>query len=134
MQECCCEFVLPKGTAKCGLVWMHGLGDDESGWADMLEEEFRVPGTLGSCKFILPRAPRQRSSCNDGEVLTSWFDIQGLPISKKSAPHHGCSIEEALTSCGRVHAAIDKLVSDGIPARNILVGGFSQGGAMATWL
>lgn len=110
---------------------MHGLGDDESGWADMLEDEFMVPAALGPCKFILPRAPRQRSSRNDGEILTSWFDISRLPISHRSAPHHGCSIEEALSSCGRVHAAIDKLVDEGIPPQNIVVGGFSQGGAMA---
>ncbi len=129
-QECYTEFVLPKGKATCGLVWMHGLGDTEEGWADMLEEDFRFP--LGTCKFILPRAPRQRSTCNDGEVLTSWFDIARLPLNHRSAPHHGCSLEEALSSCGRVHAAIDKLVSDGIPAEKIVVGGFSQGGAMAT--
>lgn len=109
---------------------MHGLGDTEEGWADMLEEDFRFP--LGTCKFILPRAPRQRSTCNDGEVLTSWFDIARLPLNHRSAPDHGCSLEEALSSCGRVHAAIDKLVSDGIPAEKIVVGGFSQGGAMAT--
>ena len=108
------------------------MGDDESGWADMLEDEFMVPAALGPCKFILPRAPRQRSSRNDGEILTSWFDISRLPISHRSAPHHGCSIEEALSSCGRVHAAIDKLVDEGIPPQNIVVGGFSQGGAMAT--
>lgn len=109
------------------------MGDDESGWADMLEDEFRVPTVHGPCKFILPRAPRQRSSCNDGEILTSWFDMARLPISRRSSPLHGCSLEEALSSCGRVHAAIDELVTEGIPAENILVGGFSQGGAMATW-
>ena len=134
-QECSTEFVLPKGKARCGIVWMHGLGDTEEGWADMLEEEFRVPSACGPCKFILPRAPRQRSSCNDSNITTSWFDIADLPISRKQRlAHHGCSLEEALASCGRVHAAIDKLISEGIPAERIMVGGFSQGGAMAPWL
>lgn len=123
------EFTLPKGKATCGLVWMHGLGDTEEGWAEMLEDDFKP--TQGSCKFILPRAPRQRSTCNGGEVLTSWFDIRRLPISRKTAPHHGCSLDEGFASCGRVHAAIDKLLSEGIPSERILVGGFSQGGAMA---
>lgn len=122
------EFTLPKGKATCGLVWMHGLGDTEEGWAEMLEDDFK---TKGSCKFILPRAPRQRSTCNGGEVLTSWFDIRRLPISRKTAPHHGCSLDEGFASCGRVHAAIDKLLSEGIPSERIMVGGFSQGGAMA---
>ena len=34
-------------------------------------------------------------------------------------------------SCGRVHAAIDKLVEEGIPPQRIVVGGFSQGAALA---
>merc|ERR1712217_49994 len=34
-------------------------------------------------------------------------------------------------SCGRVHDAIEKLVSEGVPPERIVVGGFSQGGAMA---
>ncbi|CAJ1350264.1 unnamed protein product [Effrenium voratum] len=81
---------------------------------------------------MLPRAPRRRCSCNDGEVVTSWFDIARLPISAKSRKHHhGCSMEEAVTSCGRVHAAIDALMAEGIPPERIVVGGFSQGGAMA---
>lgn len=40
-------------------------------------------------------------------------------------------MEEAVTSCGRVHAAIDALMAEGIPPERIVVGGFSQGGAMA---
>ncbi|CAK9000421.1 unnamed protein product [Durusdinium trenchii] len=130
-KECLTEFVLPKGRATCGLVWMHGLGDDEEGWADMLEDNFRVPAACGSCKFVLPRAPRQPSSCNGGDVTTSWFDIADLPISRKSSAPYGCSLEEALSSCGRVHAAIDKLIAEGIPSERIMVGGFSQGGSMA---
>ena len=130
---CFTEFVRPSSAAepRCGLVWMHGLGDTEKGWADTLRKHFRVP--CGPCKFILPRAPTQRSSCTGGDFSTSWFDIADLPVSQKthSFAHHGCSLEEALSSCGRVHAAIDQLITEGIPAERIMVGGFSQGGAMA---
>ncbi|CAK9002806.1 Probable carboxylesterase Os04g0669500 [Durusdinium trenchii] len=98
---CFTEFVRPSSAAepRCGLVWMHGLGDTEKG----------------------------------GDFSTSWFDIADLPVSQKthSFAHHGCSLEEALSSCGRVHAAIDQLITEGIPAERIMVGGFSQGGAMA---
>ena len=117
---------------------MHGLGDDESGWADALEDSFDLKGlkSSGSCRFILPRAPRQRVTCNGGETMTSWFDFLKLPLSASDAEKSdnlGCSMEEAVASCGRVHAAIDTLVGEGIPAERIVVGGFSQGGAMASW-
>ncbi|CAE7181858.1 unnamed protein product [Symbiodinium pilosum] len=131
-KECYTTFVLPKGKPSCGLVWMHGLGDDESGWADALEETFDVKGLRGaSCRFLLPRAPRQRVTCNGGSVMTSWFDFQKLPLSADDAAKFGCSLEEAVASCGRVHAAIDTLIAEGIPAERIAVGGFSQGGSMA---
>ena len=112
---------------------MHGLGDDESGWADALEESFDLKALKGaSCRFILPRAPKQRCTCNGGAVMTSWFDFQKLPLSAGDADNPGCSLGEAVASCGRVHAAIDMLISEGIPAERIAVGGFSQGGAMAS--
>ncbi|CAE7292799.1 unnamed protein product [Symbiodinium natans] len=138
-KDCYTSFVLPKGKPTCGLVWMHGLGDDESGWADALEESFDLKGlkaldasgTSGSCRFMLPRAPRRRVTCNGGATMPSWFDFLKLPLSATDADNYGCSLEEAIASCGRVHAAIDMLVSEGIPAERIMVGGFSQGGAMA---
>jgi len=125
------SFVLPKGKAKCGLIWIHGLGDTEEGWADGLEDDFRVSPKAGPCRFLLPRAPVQMVTCNEGRT-TSWFDIDKLPLRDTDAPpHHGCSLEQALASCGRVHAAIEKLIEEGIPPERIVVGGFSQGGAMA---
>jgi len=125
------SFVLPKGAPRCGLVWMHGLGDTEEGWADILEEDFQVSRQAGPCKFILPRAPVQHVTCNE-ERTTSWFDMATLPLdASDDPPRHGCSMEQALASCGRVHGAIEKLKEEGIPAERIAVGGFSQGGAMA---
>jgi len=125
-------FVMPRGRARCGLVWMHGLGDTEEGWTDNLEEEFTVLRDVGPCKYILPRAPVQSVTCNDGDRTTSWFDMKKLPLkSDYLPPRHGCSLEQALASCGRVHEAIQKLVDEGIPPERIVVGGFSQGGAMA---
>jgi len=125
-------YVLPKGKANCGLVWMHGLGDTEEGWTDGLEEDFPIQKHLGSCRFILPRAPVQSVTSNDGDRLTSWFDFKKLPLKASDGPpRFGCSLEQALASCGRIHDAIDKIVAEGVPPERIVVGGFSQGGAMA---
>lgn len=111
---------------------MHGLGDTEENWTDTLEDDFAVARELGPCHFFLPRAPTQSVACNGGDRTTSWFDMRKLPLHAKDLkPRHGCSLEQALASCGRVHAAIDRLVAAGIAPAQIVVGGFSQGGAMA---
>lgn len=64
--------------------------------------------------------------------LAHQFDMRKLPLgSGDQPPRHGCSLEQAVASCSRVHAAIDLLVDEGIPPERIVVGGFSQGGAMS---
>lgn len=126
------QFTVHEGQARCGLVWMHGLGDTEEGWAIPLEDSFNVSAEIGPCHFFLPRAPERKVTCHDGDESTSWFDMTKLPLhAKDTPPRHGCSLEEALAACGCIHAAIDRLIAEGIPPAQIVVGGFSQGGAMA---
>merc|ERR1711972_914809 len=59
--------------------------------------------------------------------------IQRLPIcAQYDPPNHGCSVQQAEASAVRIRQIIDGLIeNDGIPADRIVVGGFSQGGAMA---
>jgi len=127
---------IPEGAKKpsCGIVWMHGLGDTEHGWSS-ITEELNLPKKLGACRYVLPRAPVQHVTCN-GEKDTSWFDMADLPIGAKSTgpckpPRYGCSLDEALKSCARIHGAIKSLEEQGVPPERIVVGGFSQGGAMS---
>eukprot|EP00933_Yihiella_yeosuensis_P024739 TRINITY_DN19178_c0_g1_i1.p1 TRINITY_DN19178_c0_g1~~TRINITY_DN19178_c0_g1_i1.p1 ORF type:complete len:267 (-),score=41.04 TRINITY_DN19178_c0_g1_i1:227-976(-) len=125
------SFTLPHGASgppRCGVVWMHGLGDTEAGWFENLKGALEIPASIGPCKFILPRSPTQAVSINSGQKMTSWFDMKVLPLE---APSRSCCLDEALASCHRVHRAVESLEQDGIPPERILIGGFSQGGAMS---
>ena len=57
--------------------------------------------------------------------MPAWSDIFGLDPSAKEDT---AGFEE---SFARVKSIIDKTIASGIPASNIVVGGFSQGGAVA---
>lgn len=59
---------------KFTLIWLHGLGDTAHGFSDDFADEHLglVPAT---CKVVLPTAPIRAVTCNDGENMTSWYDI-----------------------------------------------------------
>ncbi|KAK7590218.1 hypothetical protein V9T40_001831 [Parthenolecanium corni] len=64
-------------------------------------------------------------SLNNGFKMPAWFDIKGLDIS---AAEDVEGIKKATTY---VHSLIEKEISEGIPSERIMIGGFSQGGALA---
>lgn len=57
--------------------------------------------------------------------MPAWFDIKGLDIN---SPEDSNGIA---TATAFVHNLIEKEISEGIPSDRIIVGGFSQGGALA---
>ena len=102
------------------VVWMHGLGDTAHGWAGlmpMLE--------LEDTKFVLPTAPERSITLNAGYVMPGWSDIYSLSDSSEEDRE---GFEE---SARRVTELIKAEVDKGVPSENIIVGGFSQGGALA---
>ena len=59
---------------------------------------------------------------------TSWFDVRTWPISKEE-PEAPAGMD---ASVRMIHTMLDTIVAeDGIPADQIVVGGFSQGGSLA---
>mmetsp|Transcript_35776 Transcript_35776/g.95972 ORF Transcript_35776/g.95972 Transcript_35776/m.95972 type:complete len:230 (-) Transcript_35776:399-1088(-) len=106
------------------VVWMHGLGDSPRGWSSFCAGLAR---SMPHLKFVLPEAPVNPVSCNGGARMTSWMDLEEIPIFPES-PDNGLHLPESL-------AIIDAIISDeiakGIPSERVVVGGFSQGGAMS---
>merc|ERR1712173_178898 len=76
---------------------------------------------------ILPCAPEQPVTCNGGMVMTSWMDLLDIPITPVT-DDNGKDLPESLML---IHKLIDDLVAEGISANRIVLGGFSQGGALA---
>ena len=101
---------------------IHGLGDTNMGWADVAA---LFHSKLPYVKFVLPNAPVSPVTLNGGMAMPSWYDIASLDDRAKQ-PCNG--IEE---STAVIQALIDEEIEAGIPANRIVVGGFSQGGAMS---
>mmetsp|Transcript_7011 Transcript_7011/g.11033 ORF Transcript_7011/g.11033 Transcript_7011/m.11033 type:complete len:226 (+) Transcript_7011:38-715(+) len=76
-------------------------------------------------KFIFPSAPNRAVTINMGAQMPAWADIKGL------SPEAPEDEEGSLQTKDYVHQLVAKEIEAGIPANRILIGGFSQGGAMA---
>ncbi|EQC27511.1 hypothetical protein SDRG_14712 [Saprolegnia diclina VS20] len=112
----------PKAQHSASLVFMHGLGDTAYGWADTIQF---MSASLPHVKCILPTAPTQPVTLNHGMACPSWYDIQSL-TNRKGDP---CTGIEA--SRDRILGLIENEIASGIDASRIVIGGFSQGGAMS---
>ncbi|CAG9793864.1 unnamed protein product [Diatraea saccharalis] len=114
--------VIIAATAKhtASLIFFHGLGDTGHGWASTIAA-IRGPHV----KVVCPTASTMPVTLNAGFRMPSWFDLRTLDAT---APEDEEGILRATTL---VHGLISDEVKAGIPSNRILVGGFSQGGALA---
>lgn len=118
------EAATVPGTEKetAAVIFLHGLGDNGHGWADALNS-IRVPHV----KFICPHAPAIPVTLNLGALMPAWFDLKGL--SPDSAEDEA-GIKKAAES---IKAIIEHEAKNGIPPHRIILGGFSQGGALSLY-
>lgn len=109
----------PQGT----VIWMHGLGAD--GWDFVpIVRELGLPEEP-ALRFIFPHAPVRPVTINNGYAMRAWYDIAMADIGRLP--------DEAgiRQSQSQVEAFLAREKSRGIPARRIVLAGFSQGGAIA---
>ena len=58
------------------MIFLHGLGDTSMGFYDLfLDSKNQFNLVPPNCKVVLPTAPIQPVSLNDGYEMNSWFDI-----------------------------------------------------------
>lgn len=76
-------------------------------------------------KVICPTAPVMSVTLNAGFQMPSWFDLKSLDIGGEEDE---AGIRNATKN---VHSWISKEIEAGIPSNRIVLGGFSQGGALA---
>lgn len=113
--------LLPAVLQTASIIWCHGLGDTNHGWADILQSSVSLP----HIRWVFPNAPTQAVTLNMGMSMPSWFDIRGLDENMQEAKE---DIDEAV---GWMLELARREVAAGIPPERVVVGGFSQGGAMA---
>lgn len=108
--------------ATAAVIFLHGLGDTGHGWAEGFAG-IRSPHV----KYICPHAPTMPVTLNMRMSMPSWFDISGL---SPDANEDEAGIKRASEN---IKALIDQEVKNGIPSHRILLGGFSQGGALSLY-
>lgn len=114
-------------TGPAALIFLHGLGDTPAGWSSL---EYTLPSlkkNLQQLTYVFPPAPMTAITINGGMTMPGWFDIFDWPIAVGSTDDE----EGILTSVRQVEAEVEKLHQNGIPNSRIVLGGFSQGGAIA---
>ncbi|KAL9051725.1 MAG: hypothetical protein Q9162_005827 [Coniocarpon cinnabarinum] len=114
---------LKKHTAT--LICIHGLGDSGAGWT-FLAENWRRRGKFEEVAFVFPSAPTIPITANMGMQMPGWYDIINFDTLKRSDDEPGI-----LKSQKYIHSLINQQIADGIPPSRIILGGFSQGGAMS---
>ncbi|KAH0538222.1 hypothetical protein FGG08_005191 [Glutinoglossum americanum] len=125
-------IVIPAVTKHTATVILaHGLGDTGAGWAG-IARNFRRRSKLDEVAFIFPNAPTIPITINGGMRMPGWFDIRRLKNATSVEDLSREEDEEGILRCrDYFHSLIrDETTNKGIPSERIVIGGFSQGGAI----
>jgi phospholipase/carboxylesterase len=104
------------------LIVLHGLGADGTDFVP-IAQELRLD-SIGEVRFLFPHAPVMPVTINNGFEMPAWYDIFTPDLMR----------HEDAEGIARTELAIEALIAHevarGIPARRIVLAGFSQGCAM----
>ena len=104
------------------VIWLHGLGADGNDFAPIVPE--LVDPQWPPLRFVFPHAPVRPITINGGMAMRAWYDISGQEIAQRQDE---AGIRASIAQVGEL---IEREITRGVPAANILLAGFSQGGAI----
>ena len=102
------------------VIWLHGLGADGHDFEPIVQK-LNIPNV----RFVLPHAPEMAVTRNSGYIMPAWYDLYGVTGSSKEDE------TGIITSQHYIDSLIQKELDRGVPAEQIVLAGFSQGGAIA---
>ena len=105
------------------VLWMHGLGADGNDFVPIVRE-LNLPPSI-PVRFIFPHAPMRPVTVNGGFVMRAWYDVANSDLSQYEDETGLRNSQQA------IEALIDRENERGIAPGNIVLAGFSQGGAIA---
>ena len=117
-------IVIPpkSGVHNSTMFFLHGLGDGSGYWEHAIKSL-----NLENTKIILPAAPRIPVTVNMKIKMPAWFDIYGTEID---SPEDDDGIRNASLNLSKlIEAELEN--NKHISPNNIILSGFSQGGAVA---
>jgi len=104
------------------VIWLHGLGADGHDFEPIVPE--LVDRSWPPLRFVFPHAPVRPITINGGMPMRAWYDISGLEIAQRQDE---TGIRASIVLLDEL---IDREIARGVPGENILLAGFSQGGAI----
>jgi len=104
------------------VLWLHGLGADGHDFVPMVPELVR--GQWPAVRFVFPHAPVRAVTINNGARMRAWYDIRDFDLANRA------DAVGVVESVAQVEALIAREMERGIAPGNILLAGFSQGGAV----
>ncbi|MGA9332925.1 MAG: carboxylesterase [Rudaea sp.] len=117
-----CVEIETAPNPKHAVIWLHGLGADGNDFAPIVPE--LVDRSWPALRFVFPHAPTRPITINGGMSMRAWYDISGLEIAQLQ-DERGIR-----ASIGLLEELIEREAARGIAPENILLAGFSQGGAI----
>lgn len=114
--------VQTSATPDSTIIWLHGLGADGYDFVPIVREL----QTLGAppARFVFPHAPQRPITINGGYVMRGWYDIADAQLVRQE------DADGIHQSQRHVERLIAREAGRGIPPGRIVLGGFSQGGAI----
>ena len=116
----------PAGDASATVIVLHGLGADGTDFLPFADEIDLA--SIGPVRWLLPRAPVRPVTVNNGYRMRAWYDIFDFGAQVKTPREDEAGLRETFAA---VQALVDREVARGVPAHRIVLGGFSQGCAIA---
>jgi phospholipase/carboxylesterase len=107
------------------VIWLHGLGASANDFVPIVPDLGLNLNHLGlSIRFVFPNAPMMPISINGGYTMRAWYDIREIDLVRQED-------EKGLRASRlAMEELIAKEKSRGVPAKRIILAGFSQGSAM----
>jgi phospholipase/carboxylesterase len=115
-------IIEPQNTHKASVIWLHGLGADGHDFEPIVPE-LNLGNDLG-IRFIFPHAPKRPVTINSGMAMRAWYDVKS-PNLRNQEDSVGI-----IESTNLINNYINAEIESGIDSKNIILAGFSQGGAI----
>jgi len=116
---------------KIMIVFFHGLGDQGDSWKEPLNEIVdKIKKEVNTqLEVLLPTAPLKKVTINGGMEMRAWYDLYSLNAYGKE------DIRGIDTTAIKIWQEIEsKMRRSRVNPKNLYIGGFSQGGALALYL
>lgn len=105
------------------VIWLHGLGASGHDFEPVVPQ-LGLSNDM-AVRFVFPHAPNIPVTINGGMVMPAWYDILEMSLERK------VDTAQIERSAQQIRDLIQREIERGVEAKNIVIAGFSQGGAVA---